>query len=377
MESRTRRFVAVFAGAVFALLIVGVVAAGGPAAQKIIAGDDLVVPLGTTVDHDLYAFGSTIRIEGTVQGDLVAAAARLVIDGTVTGDVFAGASEVTINGSVGGDVRAAGGQVAIAGTVGEDAAVAAASLTIGTRGRVGGDLLFTATDMEVDGRVDGGISGSATTYRRTGTVGGAEDVSLASRLDESPADRTLALALDALRQFILVLLFGLALLRFAPGTFRASVERAQRQPIVTSVVGILVLLGFAGVVIAISVLAVLLGVAFGELGFAGFVAIDIVGGVVAAVGLTFALVVFCAFIADAIVGSAVGRFLALAETSRWASVTRLTVGAALVVVLTSFPGFGGVVKLLVILVGLGAFASVLWERRRQPIAEPPASPLGL
>jgi len=122
---------------------------------------------------------------------------------------------------------------------------------------------------------------------------------------------------------------------------------------------------------------VLLAIAFGELGFLGFVAIDIVGGLLGAVGITFALVFFSAFIADAIVGSAIGRLLSIAEGGRWAGVIRLAVGAALVVVVTSFPTLGGIVKLLVILVGLGAFAGVLWDARRRPtppvVAPPPVA----
>jgi hypothetical protein len=232
--------------AAIALALLGgaaVLAQGEGPAGKVVAGEAVTVPAGTTVDHDLYVFGSTATIAGTVNGDLVAGAARVVIDGTVTGDVFGAGSEVVVNGTVGGDFRAAAGQVTIAGTVGEDAAIAASSLLLATAGRVGQDVLFTATRVVLNGNVAGGISGTATDYQRHGTIGGPEQVTLGTPVDQPATDRTVSLALDAVRQYIVVMLFGLALLRFAPRLLRASVERVRSQPQVAAPVGVGALIG--------------------------------------------------------------------------------------------------------------------------------------
>ena len=210
---------------------------GCEVSAKVITGTEITIPVGTTIDHDVYAFGSTLTVAGTINGDLVAAAARVVIDGTVTGDVLVAASEVTLRGSVGGDFRAAAAQVTILGQAGEDAAVAASNVMVGSTGRIGQDLLFTATDVTLEGNVVGGISGAATEYTRSGSVGGPEQVTLATRLDQPPADRTVALALDALRQYIVVVLFGLALLRFAPALVRASAAHIRSQPLASSGIG--------------------------------------------------------------------------------------------------------------------------------------------
>jgi hypothetical protein len=53
------------------------------------------------------------------------------------------------------------------------------------------------------------------------------------------------------------------------------------------------------------------------------------------------------------------------------------VGAALVVVLTSFPAIGGLIKLLVILVALGAVCTVALDLRRGRLIAmpPPVSPV--
>jgi hypothetical protein len=375
MKGRTRRVAALVGGIALALVAIVAVAsaAAGDPSSKVLVGQEVVIPAGQTVSNDVYAFGSTVEVAGTIDGDLTVAAARVIISGAVSGDLLAAASEVTITGSVGGDVRAASNQLTILGPVAEDVATFASSLVLGVNGRIGGDLLFTATSASLEGNVAGGITGSATDYERRGTVGGPEQVSLTTRLDQPASERAVALGLDALRQFLLVLLFGLALLRFAPRLFGEVTERARTQPFLAAGSGVVVIAAYIGIVIAVVVLTVLLGIAFGELGFNGFVVIDVVGGLLAAVGVTFALVFFSAFIADAIVGAAIGRLIALADTGRWAAVIRLAVGAALVVIVTSFPGLGGIVKLSVILIGLGAFAGVVWERRRP--AATPAPPM--
>jgi cytoskeletal protein CcmA (bactofilin family) len=377
MSHRTRRLLGLVFGVFLAMVAAfAVLADGGGASDKVRSGQDIVIPAGTTVDHDLYIFASSVTIAGTINGDLVVAAARVTIDGTVTGDALIAASEVAVRGTVGGDVRAAAAQVTIVGTVSKDVAVATSSLLLGGAGRVGQDLLFAASNVALDGNVAGGIAGTASDYRRRGTVGGTEQVTLAARLDQPAPDRTAALALDAIRQYILVVLFGLAMLRFAPRVFRATADRARSQPLLAAGVGVLALLGYVAALILLVLLMVVVSLIFGRLDFGGFVAIDIIGSILAILGLTFGLIVFSAFIADAVVGLAIGRLVSLAESSRWADVIRLAIGAWIVVIVTSFPGVGGIIKFLVILVGLGAFCNVIWESRQRgtvvvPVAPPP------
>ena len=372
MRHATRRLLALAAGIAIALAATAAVLAEGPnPLDKLFTGESIVVPAGTTVDHDLYAFGNDVTIAGTVNGDLVTAAARVVINGTVTGDVFAAGSEVSMTGTVGGDFRAAGAQIRIDGQVAEDAAVLGSDLLLGSAGRVREDVLFAATDVVLEGDVTGGIAGTATDYRRRGKVGGIEQVTLASPPDLPAADRTAALAIDALRQYIVVVLVGLAFLRFAPRLFRASIERVRRQPLTASGVGVIALLAYVAALLGLLVLMLIVGLIFGQLDFGGVVAIDIVGTVVAGLGLTLGVVVFAAFIADAIVGMAIGRLIAISG-GPWADTIRLAIGAAMVVVVTSFPGVGGFVKLLVVLVALGAFCNDLWDQRKQRRTATPA-----
>ena len=378
MTHRTRRFAALSAGALAAIaLAVGALGASGGPADKVLGGDTITIPAGATVAHDVYAFGGTVTIAGTIDGDLVTAAARVVIDGTVTGDVLAAGSDVIVHGTVGGDFRAAAARLAITGTIGEDAAVAATTLEVAGTGRIGQDFLFTGGQVTLDGTVAGGVAGTATEYLRHGTVAGTEDVTVSARVDQPATDRTASLALDAFRQYVAVVLFGLVLLRFAPGLVRLSAERVRTQPLVASGAGVIGILGVVGVVTALMAMMLLVTVVFGRLDFAGLVALDVIGTFLAAFGVVFGLVIFSAFVADAIVGLALGRLVSVADTGPWADVIRLLIGSALVVLVTSFPGIGAIVKLLVILVALGAMGGVIWQRwRPRPatvVMQPPAS----
>ncbi|HEX7042712.1 MAG TPA: hypothetical protein VF189_05675 [Patescibacteria group bacterium] len=75
-----------------------------------------VLPKNEVINHDYFATGSNVDIEGTVNGDVYAAGASILINGTINGDVLATGGQVTISGNV-RNVRVAGGQILIDGRV--------------------------------------------------------------------------------------------------------------------------------------------------------------------------------------------------------------------------------------------------------------------
>jgi cytoskeletal protein CcmA (bactofilin family) len=375
MLHRSRATVALIAGIALAAMAVSVaVGQTGRPADKLRSGQNVVIPAGETVDHDLYVFGANVTMSGTIHGDLVVAGGTVVIDGTVDGDLLAAASTLTVSGSVGGDARIAAATATISGKVGEDTAVVSNSLTLTANGQIGQDLLFATSDTILDGNVTGGISGSATQYARRGSVGGSESVSLARRQGEPATDRTLSLALDALRQFIIVVAFGLLGLLFLPRGTRAASAVLRSRPLPALGVGVLALVGYIVAIVLLFIAVFLSAFVLGILGFEGLAGIDLFGGVIAALALVLAFVIFAAFVGDAIVGLALGRLIATPESSRWADVLRLVVGSAIVVLVTSFPGIGDGAKLLVVLAALGAVSLAFVEWRQRPISAAPAPP---
>jgi hypothetical protein len=352
---------------------------------KLRFGDTVTVPSSETVDHDLYIAGGTIAVDGTVNGDLVVAGGTVTIGGNVDGDVLVAGGTVTLGGSTTGDARLAGGQLTVTGNVGEDLAATGGNVTV--NGKVGQDLILGAGNASVSGSVTGSIAGSAGTYSRTGTLGGSEDVEI-GRNQPAPQAASNGV-LDAIRQFVVVVLFGLLALWLLPRTFHAAENAIRTRPLQSLGGGVLAIIGYIALVIGIILAMVLLAIVLAIATLGALVAVDIIAGILAILLVTFAFIVVFAFVADALVGLAIGRWALPAmgmrmPQDRWSELGVLALGAAVVVILSAIPVLGGFVKLVVVLLGLGALLLVLWGawrgRGATPAApviastEPPAAP---
>jgi cytoskeletal protein CcmA (bactofilin family) len=358
--------------------------------DKLRTGQTVTIPAGETVASDLYVFAGTIRVEGTVDGDLVALGGTVDIPGTVTGDVLAAAGNVSINGTVGGDARVTGGTVSVGGTVTEDLATAGGQVTVDPSASIGEDVLASAGRLAIDGTVTGDLTASVGTYDKAGTVRGTEDVVITQRPttpgapSPTPPDQTTTvtrLAVDGIQHFLIVLLVGGLLLWLAPRAYAATKEAIQRRPLPAAGWGLLGLLGYIVALLVILLAMLVLAILFGMVGFDDLVGLDVLAGIVAILGTTLGFVVVCAYVADAIVGAAVAGLVLRGGTS--ATRTRefgvLAVGAAVVVVLSSIPVIGPWVKLLVVVLGLGAVLLAWWSARRPPqpqvfVPQTPTSP---
>ena len=360
---------------------------------KLRGGDSITVPASETVNHDLYVFAGTVTVDGTVNGDLVVAGGTVRVSGPVSGDLLVAGGTVQLAGKVTGDVRVAGGQVTITGSVGKDLAAGVGTLDVS--GSVAGDLMFGAGTATIPGPVAGSIVGSAGTYSRSGSLGGSEDVTINPRASSSfPQPNPV---LDAIRQFIVVFLIGALALWLLPRAVEASETTLERQTLLSVAGGVLAILGYIVAVFAIILVMILLAIVFGVLTLGAVVAIDIFVGFVALMAVTLAFVVSVAFLGDVVVGLALGRMLAPAlgldgrrmvgvppgapgarppAADRWRDLGILAIGAALVVIVSSLPEVGGVAKLIVVILGVGAIALAAWNARRgrRPALEPGGYP---
>lgn len=391
MSSRRLRFALI--GLLGLLLLgVGVAVAGGVVTDKFRTGRSISVGSDETIPHDLYAFADTVYmapdgwqgdvvIDGTVEGDLIAGAGRLTINGTVDGDLLAGAGVVQINGEVTGDVRAGAGDLTIAGTVGEDVLVAAGTVIITDTGEISEDLVFFAGNVQVDGSVAGSVLGTASTYERNGTVGATEDVTLDAGGEPSepgePPSEPVRIAGDALRQWVTVLFFGALGLLLVPGAVHASESALRRRPLASAGIGLGLLLGYLIQFIAVILLMILVAIVFASVTLDALAGIAIWLGILDLFVTTFVLVVAAWFFVDFVVGLAFAQLVERGwAKSRWQEFVLLALGALIVVAATSIPGIGGIVKLAVIVLGLGAMGVAFgeWWSRRRPPATPPFSP---
>jgi hypothetical protein len=144
---------------------------------------------GKTVDDDLYAASRDVLIEGTVNGDVYAAGSTVTVRGTVNGDILSAGSDVLIGGTVKGSVRAAGSTVRLTGAqVGGSVSGFGSSVTIERDSSVGGGLNFAASSAAIRGPVTRGIVGGGGSLVIANTVGKNVDVSANNVTLESSAN---------------------------------------------------------------------------------------------------------------------------------------------------------------------------------------------
>ncbi len=390
MRRSTRLLLPLLAAVLLATIASAIALAQGTSqlGGKVRYGDNVTVGQGETVATDLYAAGGTVSILGTVNGDVVAAAGQVTVDGTVTGDVIAAGGQVRIGGTVKGDVRAAGGQLTISGQVAEDALAAGGQVEVTSGATIGQDLIMSAGRATVDGNVTGNVTGSAAVYDRRGTVGGSDTVVVTGAPTGFVFERTpSSIVLDAIRHYLAVLLFGILLLWLARPLVARAEAAIRQRPLPVVGLGIVGLLGYVVLIVVIFVVAIVLGLALGILGFADLVGLVIAGSFVLFGVLTLAFIVAIVYLADAIVGLALARLIVPGERGGGGfavgrrpdlgrDVMLLAVGAAVIVILASLPIVGAWVKLIVVIVGLGALLYALFVRpRRRPAEEMPVEPM--
>ena len=292
------------------------------------------VVIAGTVDGDVSAAaGSVIVAEsGQVTGSLDAAAGSVVIEGTVDGDVTVGAASLELReGSrVGGSVEAGAAEVLIDGGIDGDATVGADTLQIGAPAEIGGSLTYDAEEFLLSD--DATVSGTVIRDESL-SVGGPDVFGSGAELPSIPA------WIGTLYGALVNLLLGAVLLLVAPQFARDVVATGRSRTARSAGVGVLALVG-----IPIALFLLLFTIIGIPLSLAGFV----VFGLLLWVTSVYGMIVLGTWL------------LSLADSAnRWLA---LFVGVVTVTVLDFVPFVGGVVSLLVLLVGLGAFIAAVRDR---------------
>ncbi len=355
------------------VVVLGIVLSGTALAQgtdaerKFRTGSQVTVDANETIPDDLYASAGQIDIAGQVQGDLVAAGGQINVGGGVDDDILAAGGRVVLTGDAGGDVRVAGGNVRLEGSVAEDVLVTGGMVIVAADAQIGGDLMFSGGQMRLDGRVDGDVIGSSGNYSRDGSIGGSEEVTSGSPEPEAGPPSIGDRVLGVVRRYLAILVVGALLLWLAPRLLQAPAARARTSPLPSLGVGFLGVIGYILGVLAIILVAVLLSIVFGLLGFGSLVATLGSGALLVIAVLTFAFALVIAFVGDAIVGLAAGGLLLRSGegATRVRSLAAMAIGLAVVVILTAIPVIGGILELLVVLIAVGALLLVA-RRRREP-----------
>ncbi len=327
------------------------------------------------IKNDLYVAAGRTRIDGTVDGDVVVFGEALDVSGHVTGDVIAFVRTVRITGQVDGNVRVATNTLTLSGTVGRNVTSATDVLDLDSSARIGGGLTMFTGSASLDGKIARDVYAFGGRTALTGSIGGnlkmrghylnvgptaqiqgkayfsgerAPDVSsqakLSSPLEFHKAEREARARHTG--HFIwrgiwlaATLLFGLVLFLLLPRFARDTVDSADHYGVSLGL-GILVLCSVpvAAVLACVTIVGIPLGVA--------------------------AVILWCVAIysSQIVVGAVVGKWLLGPPGDTWALIARMALGLTLLKVVGTVPFFGGLVRLAVLLWGLGAISLVLYRQ---------------
>jgi hypothetical protein len=332
--------------------------------------DDTLVATGNTVtvegvvNGDLLVFAQTLEVRGIVKGDVVSLASRTVVSGTVEGRIFNCSRSMDLDGELGhslynwgqalrvdrrahvgegivagGDISLEGevkrsatlyGEVTVTGSIGRDLTLAGSrlgSLVLTDTARVGGDLTARVHQLQ-DVHIADGAS-----------ISGKRDIQLRARKNEFTRPRFYLYQVLWLAAAMLVGWLGFALF---PGFFQAY----------TQAVGS----GWRSFGLGLGVLAA--------------IPVAIVVAAITLVGIPISLMLLALYVAAIYlaklwVGAFLGRILikpAGATKRDW--LLGLLVGLLILTIVGFIPYLGGLVRLGVVCLGLGAFAWQLYRGSR-------------
>jgi cytoskeletal protein CcmA (bactofilin family) len=322
-----------------------------PVAAEERTGSTVVVERGETIDGDLDAVGATVFVEGTVTGDVEAVAGTVVVapDGVVGGNLSATAGSVTVEGRVGGSAGVAAGALVVreGATVDGDLEVQAGTVRLG--GRVAGDVRAAAEGVVVTdtGVVDGDLTYAAETFendgRVAGTVSRTDDVEFVGPLAAAEPTATvprLPAWVGTVYTFVAHLLLGAILLVAFPGTSADVTRTALDRVAASGGAGLLALLG--GPLLLVLLAVTVVGIPLAVLG-----------------AVLLALLAWCGLVYGALTLGTWG--VSLADSgSRWVA---LLAGLVVVALSRLVPG-GGLLRVALTVLGVGALALVLRTRWR-------------
>lgn len=134
-------------------------------------GELVMVGANQTVDDTLLAAGDTVRIEGVVNGDLLAFGRFVDVRGSVKGDLLSFARQTVVSGRVEGRIYNVSRSLDLEGELGHSLYGWSQSIRVNDRAQVGEDVIAGGEDVSLEGDVKRGATLFAGNANVSGTVG--------------------------------------------------------------------------------------------------------------------------------------------------------------------------------------------------------------
>ena len=347
-------------------------------------GEFVTVPANETVDDTLLVSGSTVRIEGVINGDLLVFAQTLEVSGTVKGDLVTFAKRVVVSGNLEGHIFSCSQSLDLDGQLGRSVYGWIQSFRLSSRGHVGDGMVVGAGDVVVEGEV----KRSATIYTGNADVSGNIGRELSMAGGRLTLTNTARVGGDLIAR-----VHNLKEVHISDGATivgKRDVQVRVHQNRFTQAkfyfhqalwLAAAMLVGWLGLVLFpafFEACTQAVGSGWRSFGLGSAVLVGVpVAIIVAAITLVglpvslmlFALYLVALYLAKIWVGAYLGRMLLRpAGSSKHEWILGLLLGLAIITIVGLIPYLGGLIRLGVVCLGLGAFAWQLYRTSRPPIA---------
>ncbi len=331
-----------------------------------------------TINHDYFAAGDQVTINGTVNGDAYIAGGKVDINGTVNGDLLVAGGQVTVRGNISQNIRGVGGNITVLGSVGRNITLAGGNLILEPNAKITGnaviaggniDVLSQVNDLTIVGgnaQVSSPVKGNLTAgigsltiadgasvkgdvnywsenkakIANNATISGQTSFHQTKEISKARESSAKAVGILAglgifftITSFIAALLIGALILYFLP------IYSVKTSTLILTQPGTALLVGL-GVVIFTPILAIIL-------------MITLIGFPIALITLfAYAVTIYLSKIFAAM---AIGAYVSKTGKFKTSPFWTFTLGLALYYVLGFIPIVGWLLKLLVLFAGVGAF----------------------
>ncbi|MCJ7471608.1 MAG: polymer-forming cytoskeletal protein [Actinobacteria bacterium] len=359
------------------------------------------VSITTSLDDDIYVFGSNVLVSEDVEGDLVTAGGRIEVSGDVSQDLMVAGGTVNLNGDVGDDVRVSGGILTISGDISDDLLAAGGQITVSEKTDIGGSAVITggtinfegtsgegailnAGNITISGKIKGDveigeveslkITGSAEItgdliYRSASRANISDDAIIGGEIKETIIEQRKIAATDTnpwaifiatyiggrIIAFLALFVLGIILLLAMPGFFERFTERMKKTLGYSIGSGAIVIFGVPIGSVIIFIITIILfitiiGSALGAVLMASNIVMLIVYGI-----LIYTSTVFLSFT----LGKVILSKTSLNMSKYGWKVLAYLIGLVIIMILYGIPFLGWLIRFAGVLFGTGAVVLVL------------------
>ncbi len=319
------------------LIMVFILLSSGVQALRTFSDD--VISIDTPIEDDIFAAGNMVNINAPVDSATIAGG-TLNVNAPVRGDIYAAGGQVYINSDVGGKVVTAGGNVNLGGNIGTNLVAAGGQVNILPAVTVAKDALIAGGSVVNAGNISGTLTVSADNFRNTGKAGKVEFYQTQRPAQEERRGVLAGIGIFSILMALGHLILGLILLRYLPGLFVAIDGEIRRSPIVTTVLGLVLMIA--------SFIAILI------------VTITVIGIPIAIIALL--LLIVALMLTGIFVSFSLGRWIGSRLNLKYGDMALFGLGFVILNILFLIPFIGGLIGLISVSLGFGA---ILYAAKNQ------------